>query len=136
MTCWPAWSRRAAIVAAAARRRRRRSHSSGATGAMQRSWGAGALVAIILIVVAGWSAWVTRRVLREAESTRLMANADRLEDIDYGASLLVNVEAARVAPTLDSSSGLLRRLRQPHFQLAHNGMVSSVAFSPDGKRLA
>src|SRR5207302_762334 len=68
---------------------------------------------------------------------RLMANANGLQDTDYVASLLVNMEAARGTPTLDSSYGLLQRLgHHPHFQLGHNGEVPSVAFSPDRKRLA
>jgi hypothetical protein len=75
-------------------------------------------------------------LLHEAESTRLINIADRIEEANYPASLLVNMEAARVTPTLDSSSGLLQRLGHPHFRLGHHGMVASVAFSPDGKRLA
>jgi WD40 repeat protein len=102
--------------------------------------GAGAFVVLVLMVIAGWSAWVVRRALREAEITRLMANADRLQDTNYGASLLVNLEAVRAAPILDAQAGLLRRFvshsRLSAFLPGHDGAVYGVAFSPDGKRLA
>ena len=108
--------------------------------------GAGAFVVIVLAGLAGLFAWKASRagrqateLLREAESTRLMANADRLQDADYDASLLVNLEALRATPTLDASAGLLRRfVSHPHLSafLSHKDMVNSVTFSPDGKRLA
>jgi WD40 repeat protein len=108
---------------------------------------AGALVVIVLTVLAGWFAWDASRarqraaaLLHEAERMRLMANADQLQIADYGASLLVNLEAVRVAPTLDVRAGLLRRfLSHPHlsaFLPGHKAQVFSVAWSPDGKRLA
>ncbi len=97
---------------------------------------AGAFVVIVLIVVAGWSVRVTRRVLLEAESKRLMANADRIQNTDYDLSLLVNLEAARAAPTLDASAGLLLRLSHPHAFLLGQDGLGSVAFSPDGKQVA
>ena len=101
---------------------------------------AGAFVVLALASFAGWSSWVARRLLREAESTRLVANADRLQDIGYDASLLVNLEAIRAAPTPAASAGLLRRFVS-HPQLSaflpgHKSQVYGVAFSPDGKRLA
>ena len=101
---------------------------------------AGAFVVMVLAVLAGWFAWKASRLLREAESTRLVANADRLQDVSYSASLLVNLEAARAAPTMDTQAGLLRRFVS-HPQLSaflpgHKDRVFGVAFSPDGKRLA
>lgn len=108
---------------------------------------AGAFVVIVLAGLAGWSTWKASRaekhadeLLREAESTRLMANADRLQDANYDTSLLINLEAIRASPTLDASAGLLRRFVS-HPQLSaflpgHKDAVSGVAFSPDGKRLA
>jgi len=75
---------------------------------------AGAFTVIVLAGLAGWATWKAAELLREAEVTRLMANADRLQDTSYGASLLVNLEAVR-APTLDTFAGLLRRLvSHPH----------------------
>jgi WD40 repeat protein len=108
---------------------------------------AGALVVIVLIALAGWSAWLARRareradeLLHEAESTRLLADAERLQDTNYDASLLLNLEAWRARPTFAVSAGLLRRfLSNPHlyaFLARQKSDVTSVAFSPDGRRLA
>ncbi|HEY2290720.1 MAG TPA: hypothetical protein VGM86_08465 [Thermoanaerobaculia bacterium] len=108
---------------------------------------AGAFVVVVFAGLAGWSKWKASRaekraneLLQEAEITRLMANADRLQDANYDASLLVNLEAIRLAPTLDAQAGLLRRFVS-HPQLSaflpgHKAAVFGVAFSPDGKRLA
>ncbi len=102
--------------------------------------GAGAVVVVVLIVIAAWLAWVAKRVLREAEITRLMATADRLQDTAYDASLLVNLEAVRVGPALDGAAGLLRRfVSHPQlsaFLTGHKEEVFRVAFSPDGKLVA
>jgi WD40 repeat protein len=101
---------------------------------------AGALVVIVLIALAGWSEWKAQRLLREAEVTRLTASADRLQDIDLDTSLLVNLEALRVAPTLDVASGLVRSFtRYAHtstFLSGHKDEIVGVAFSRDEKRLA
>ena len=79
-------------------------------------------------------------LLHEAEITRWMATADRLQESAYDGSLLVNLEAIRAAPTPDAQAGLLRRfVSHPHlsaFLPGHKSMVYGVAFSPDGKRLA
>src|SRR5436305_382652 len=101
---------------------------------------AGAFIVIVLMVFAGWSAWQSKRLLREAKGTRLVADADRLQDANYAASLLVNLEAIRFVPTLDAQAGLLRRfVSHPYlstFLQLKREAVLSVAFSPDGKRLA
>ena len=69
-----------------------------------------------------------------------MATADPLQGSQFDASLMVNVEALRAAPTLDAQAGLLTRFNShPHllaFLAADMGPVYSVAFSTDGKRLA
>jgi WD40 repeat protein len=101
---------------------------------------AGALIVIVLIGLAGWFAWESKRLLREAKNTRLMADADRLQGDHYDRSLLVNLEAIRFTPTLDAQAGLLRRfVSHPHlsaFLNGHKSSVYSVAFSPDGRHLA
>ena len=97
--------------------------------------GTGAVVVIVLIVVAVWSVWIARRVLHEAEITRLMSTADRLQYGIYDASLLVNLEAVRAGPTLDAQAGLLRRfVSHPPCPLSegHNDTVSGVASAPTG----
>jgi WD40 repeat protein len=102
--------------------------------------GVGAFVAAVLIVVAAWSAGVARRVLREAEITRLMATADRLQDTAYDTSLLLNLEALRLSSALDPAAGLLRRfVSHPHlaaFLPGHTNRVPGITYSPDGTRLA
>jgi hypothetical protein len=99
---------------------------------------AGAFVVIVLLGVACWDVWKSRRLLREAEITRLMTNADRLQNTNYGASLLVNLEAVRAAPILETQAGLMRRFvshpRLSAFLPAHKDAVTGVAFSPDDRR--
>src|SRR5436305_1878637 len=101
---------------------------------------AGALVAIVLIALAGLAEWKAQRLLRGAAVTHRMANAERLQDLDLDTALLINLEALRIAPTLEVRSGLIRRLAShPHistFLSEHQDEINQVAFSPDGKRLA
>lgn len=100
---------------------------------------AGVAIVILLIALSSWLSWQSARLLQEAHWTRLMANADRLQDTHYDASLLVNLEAMRTHPTLDAQAGLLRRFAShPHLLSFLNGQgtVWSVAFSPNGKWLA
>jgi len=101
---------------------------------------AGAFVVVVLAGLAGlgwWSMLKAAKLRHEAAVTRLMANADLLQDTNYAASLLVNAEAVRVSPTLDAQAGLLRRFlshpRLSAFLPGHDGAVLGVAFSPDGK---
>lgn len=80
------------------------------------------------------------QLVAQARSARLMATADPLQASQYDASLLVNLEALRVAATPEAQAGLLRRFdSQPHlvtFLAGHKEWISAVAFSPDGRRLA
>ena len=79
-------------------------------------------------------------MLHQAQRLVLIDAADQLQAADYAASLLVNLEAIRIAPTPDTQAGLRRRfLSHPHlaaFLAGHKDQVLGVAFSPDGKRLA
>ena len=108
---------------------------------------AGALVVIVLAVLAGWFAWQASRaralaaeMLHHAQRLRLVDAADQLQAADHAVSLLLNLEAVRIAPTADTLDGLRRRfLSHPHlaaFLAGHKDQALSVAFSPDGKRLA
>ncbi len=107
---------------------------------------AGALVVVVLAALAGWFAWQVENekrraseLLTVAEGTRLLANADRLEETDLDASLLVNLESLRVAPTREALDGLRRRFAsQPHLAafLTGSSELPDVAWSLDGKRLA
>jgi WD40 repeat protein len=102
--------------------------------------GAGVFAMIILAALASWSMWKAAKLRREAVVTRLMANADLLQDTNYATSLLVNLEAVRAARILETQGGLLRRFlshpRLSAFLPGREGAVFDVAFSPDGKRVA
>ena len=101
---------------------------------------AGIATVLMFGVITVWQTVQSRQLLAEARSSRLMATADPLQDSQYDASLLVNLEALRAAPTLDAQAGMLRRFSShPHLAAvlaAHQGSVKGVAFSPDGQRLA
>lgn len=100
---------------------------------------AGVAVVILLIALSSWFSWRSAKLLQEARFARLMANADRLQDTHYDASLLVNLEAIRTHPTLDAQAGLLRRFAShPHLRsfLTNQSTAWSVVFSPNGKWLA
>jgi WD40 repeat protein len=101
---------------------------------------AGVFVMIVLAGLAWWSMRKAATLRHEAEITRMLANADILQNTNYEASLLVNMEAVRASRTLDTQAGLLRRFvshpRLSAFLPGHENQVLGVAFSPDGKRLA
>ena len=113
----------------------------------------GLFLVLVSAVGALWLANVAReqkntadQLLIHAKSVGLMAQADRLQDLQYDLALLLNLEALGVKPTADAQAGLLRRFNsQPHLarflvgsqtSVKNNSSVRSVAFSPDGKLVA
>ena len=76
---------------------------------------------------------------RENESGQLLLQARRLQDTQYELSLLLAVEASRLAPTLDVRAGLVQQFqRRPRLDgvLDSDKPLYSVRLSPDGALLA
>ena len=98
----------------------------------------GIVLILTLAGFAGWQAWaahtlaVAARALQaEARSSRLMATADRLQQSQYDASLLVNLEAPGAASTLDAQAGLPISKKQRDTPL-RQGRDSSRWIQTDG----
>ena len=75
----------------------------------------------------------------EGDSIQLLLQAKRLQDTQYKLSLLLAVEAYRLAPTLDARAGLMQLfLGQPRLDgvLGGDEPLYSVRLSPDGALLA
>ena len=77
---------------------------------------------------------------RLALSRALAAEAAELRNGPLDVALLLSVQAERTADTLEARSSLLSLLEQSQelqaFLPGHEGRVSRVAFSPDGRRFA
>ena len=76
---------------------------------------------------------------RENDSSQLLLQAKRLQDTQYELSLLLTVEASRLAPTLDVRAGLMQQfLRRPRLDgmLFSAQALNAVRVSPDGNLLA
>ena len=76
---------------------------------------------------------------RENDSGQLVLQARRLQDTQYELSLLLAVEASRLAPSLDVRAGLVQQfLRRPRLDgmLSSTQALNAVRLSPDGKLLA
>jgi TIR domain/WD domain, G-beta repeat len=114
---------------------------------------AGALVLIVVMVLGAISFWqwgVARSNEKEARmqanialSRLLLGQATELQESQPDASLLLNVQALRMAPATakeEARLALMNRLDQPYHvatQLTgHTHEVAAVDFSPDGKLLA
>ncbi len=104
-----------------------------------------ALLAIgaVAVLAGAWYVYELRKsadeLLRRAEATQLVTQAERFQDQRYDLSLLLNVEAARRAPTLDVRAGFLSRfLSHPHLEafLAGSAALLAVAFDPGGRFIA
>jgi WD40 repeat protein len=103
----------------------------------------GLVVALILAVLAGWQMNVARRQTRRAENllydsnTELMQRAWETQPIQVG-RVLELLEETRRNGSRSFEWGYWWRLCHQDLRtfLGHTSIVASVAFSPDGKRLA
>ena len=110
----------------------------------------GLAVAVLVAGLAVWQYFEAREQQRAAELEAQVSNAGRLaiaaekeKDHSVGLALLLANEAVgatKSEPTSEAQSALLSALlanpRLKKILHGHNAIVNSVAFSPDGKRLA
>jgi len=102
------------------------------------------LVAVLLVAaLAGWLYFEAKREAQRANAGRLAIAAEQEKDHSIDLALLLANEAVgatKSEPTPEAQSALLSvLLTQPRLKTilhGHNDEVRSVAFSPDGKRLA
>jgi WD40 repeat protein len=98
---------------------------------------------VVFVVLGGliwWLSQVTERQRTIARSRGLAAQAVSLARGPYDLALLLSLAANRLSDILEVRGSLLEVLESnPHpttYLRAHKGRVQSVAFSPDGRRLA
>ncbi len=105
---------------------------------------AAAVAAVIIAAIAALALFafrernVARQAQAEALSRELAANAIVRLPQDPELSVLLAIEALRVAPTAQAEDALRQSLPESHVQAVmrgHTDAVSSAAFSPDGKRV-
>jgi hypothetical protein len=102
----------------------------------------GLAVAVLVAGLAVWQYFQAERETRRANAGRLAIAAEKEKDQSIDLALLLGREAVAAIsePTPEAQSALLSvLLTQPRFQKilrGHDAFVLSVAFSPDGKRLA
>jgi WD40 repeat protein len=103
---------------------------------------AAAVAAVIIAAIAALALFATRernaaeQARAEALSRELAANAIVQLPQDPELSVLLAIEALRVAPTTQAEDALRQSLPESHVQAVmrgHTDAVSSAAFSPDGK---
>ncbi|MGH8908275.1 MAG: hypothetical protein ACRD0K_17645 [Egibacteraceae bacterium] len=94
----------------------------------------------VLLVVTGAYGVVFAQRQRNIATARLLAVQASANLDEQPLSLLLSLEALRLAPTIEETrDSLLRGLLEPHHSrltLGHTNWVEGVAFSPDGKMLA
>jgi WD40 repeat protein len=96
------------------------------------------VVALVLAGLALYNAWVARRERALATSRELTANAYTNLIIDPERSILLSLEALKIAYIPETQAVLQQAVQQPQTLaiLDHDSEVPDVAFSPDGTRLA
>jgi len=100
----------------------------------------GIAIALILAGFAVYQMFQAQEQTKLARAGELSAESVGLRDKDFQNSLLLGIEAYKGFVTVQSRGAILENA-QAHPQLhtflyGHTGVVSSVAFSPDGKMLA
>ena len=116
-----------------------------------RWFASGLAVVTVMTALTGLFAWrqtdrateqahVAREQTRIATSGRLVAEAKNSTDSQPDLALILTAEAAQTASTWQTRDALLIALQSEPglraFLTGHSDVVSSVAFSPDGKTLA
>ena len=103
----------------------------------------GLVVALLVASLAGWQYFEAKREAQRANAGRLAIAAEKEKDHSIDLALLLANEAVgatKSEPTPEAQSALLSALlTHPQLQKilrGHDDIVKSVAFSPDGKRLA
>ncbi|MFB3092823.1 MAG: serine/threonine protein kinase, partial [Dehalococcoidia bacterium] len=112
-----------------------------------------AMAVVLVVLLAGFAAAMgvlqarTAQALTQAREQTRLATSGKLalqarENLDFrlDRALLASLEAYRAAPTLDAQGSLLTAVQYnpllEQFLEGHTSVVRSVAFSPDGARLA
>jgi WD40 repeat protein len=95
---------------------------------------------VLVLILSGFTGYQARQQARVAQAQRLAATANLLQDHRPEQALLLSLQALSIADTREAYGSLQSSLSRPlHARTAltgHTGMVLSVAFSPDGTRLA
>jgi WD40 repeat protein len=101
------------------------------------------LSVLLVVALAGAGVAVVQQRIavqqaRAATAGELSAEADTLRDSQPRIALMLSVEALRLAPSGEARASLLATLTQTHYagSLLGGDIVSTVAFSPDGRTLA
>ena len=98
----------------------------------------GAGISVAAAKNAGRQQSIAEQQRSAAVSERLAAQSEALEATDPVTASLLAVAASRIAPTAQAHYSLLKALAQPERGVFRtgDGVVTAVAFSPDGRTLA
>jgi len=102
---------------------------------------AAAFLFAALAVAASWFWWSAKRSAQQALARQLAADSGlrRNSDLDWTTAALLGIESLRRGDTVqgyDALSGASGGMAREVAQLAHQGPVVAVAFSPDGALVA